>query len=136
MPYLPHPSAAASGDPWTIVVLAWRRGSQHRIDFVRLLRARYGLGLAEAKSLMEETLEAPIDLVCLGSATEREARDIATTADALGVEVRVVPGDDAGEALAEVRQEWAREHPRLMALRGPEAWSALAAVAAGYRQRR
>jgi hypothetical protein len=132
----PQPSAA----PWTVVVLAWRPprtpgGASHRVHFVTLLRARYGLSAAEATSLFEETLEAPPEPICLGAASEDVARQIATTADALGAEVRLVPGDDAGPALAEVRAAWLEAHPSLMERHHPGVWADLAAVAPAYRLR-
>jgi hypothetical protein len=133
MPYLSHPAAAAGDVPWTIVVLAWRPRPQRRIDFIRLLVARYRLILADAKNLMEETLEAPIEALCCGARSESEAREIATTADALGVEVRVVAGGEGSDGVASVLAAWREAHPRLMATHGPHVWDQLAQVAAAHR---
>lgn len=74
-----------------VVVLGWWKPEQQRVSFLKLLRTELGLGLADAKSLLDESLTSG-SVVVIPVAPSSRAQDVARSILGMGAEVRVLPG--------------------------------------------
>ncbi|MFK8002427.1 MAG: DUF5063 domain-containing protein [Polyangiales bacterium] len=87
----------------SVVVLGLWAENQNRISLVKLLRRELGVGLAEAKSLMERNLESGEFIVI----PVEQGRGICVAKEArrYGASCRVVAGEDAAKKQAQLREQ-------------------------------